>query len=497
MNGPDTASGPAKRTGATTRLVTSIALVTAGVMALAAAVGLRGVASASEEGPRGHGLSWRACGETSGTARCAELPVPVDWRRPGSDGRITLRVALRPADDPAKRVGVLLFNPGGPGWGAADIVANPDWARFYFPRVILDRFDVVGVDPRGVPGSTPVKCPGPARDASVTRYPTDASGVARLTASNAGFAASCAEATGALAGHLGTDSVARDLEAVRAALGEERITFLGVSYGTMIAQAYAERYPRRLRAVVLDAVVDRSLDASRLALDTVIAAQDRASRFAASCAADATCPLGGRDVLAALRALYARADGGGVSANGRAVTSEELSLVVAGALAAPAAERELAEGVRVALDSGDASALLNGAVFTDPAYGRYRSIVCQDLPRLDPASLPALAERAQRLGTGLRGASEFWDITTGCVGSVPEPSWRPHAWSAPAGIPVMILSGAHDPVTPRSWAEAVHQRISGSRILRWDGDGHGAWPMNNAAAVQAATEYLLNPSIAR
>jgi pimeloyl-ACP methyl ester carboxylesterase len=414
----------------------------------------------------------------------------VDRNRPQSFGRVDVRVAVRPARDPGRRVGLLMFNPGGPGAGAADIVARSDWASFYFPPGLLDRFDIVGVDPRGVPGSASVSCTRPAHDPAVSRFPYTRDGVRRLTRANASFARSCRDATGALAAHLDTETVARDFDAVRAALGEPRVSLLGISYGTMLAQAYAERYPDRLRAVVLDGVVDRSLPAARLVLDGAAAVQDGLTRFAARCRASADCALKDRDLPAELNLLYDRAGRGEVRALGRNVTAEELRLAVNDGLNSPLADTALATGIRDAADHGDASTLAALARYTTPDYARYRAIICQDVPRARPGALIRLGRAAARRGPRLRGTSEFWDIVSGCAGW-PEPvRWTPHGWRVPPAVTPLILSGAHDVATPRAWAESVHRRLPGSVLVRWDGDGHAALPMHNRCAMRAAVAYL-------
>lgn len=177
------------------------------------------------------GIDWGACeGTPAGhPAECATVTVPADWST--GSGSVSLRVSRLRAADPARRIGVLMFNPGGPGTGAAGYLMAPA----YFGPELLARFDVVGVDPRGVGGSTPIDCALPSDDPSVDRFPSDAAGVRALVRANVAFARPCEHAE-----HLDTASVARDLDAVRAALGERQISFLGVSYGTMLGRSYAE-----------------------------------------------------------------------------------------------------------------------------------------------------------------------------------------------------------------------------------------------------------------
>jgi pimeloyl-ACP methyl ester carboxylesterase len=419
-------------------------------------------------------------------ARCGTISVPKDWSRP-HHGTIDLRVAVRPAADPAHRIGTLFLNPGGPGSGAADIAANPDWAAFYLPPQLLQRFDLVGIDPRGVAASAPVICTDPAHDPAVTRFPTTGPQIEKLADRNREFARSCT------AMNLDTDSVARDFDAVRAALGERQISFLGVSYGTMLAQAYAERFPDRVRAMVLDGVVDRSRPAAQLMLDDAAAVQDSVQRFATRCAANADCPLHGQDVLHVLRAADAKAAAGQVTVDGRAMTPEELHMSVNDALNSPLLDQSLATGLRSAVSTGDGAPLYSISRYGSPDYAPYRAIICADVPRAPAAALPLLARAATITGPALSGASEFWDIVSGCTGWPHPAQWQPHPWRVPPTVRPLILSGAHDPATPRAWAESVHRQLPGSTLVRWDGDGHAAFPVGNRCAVQAAVEHLIAP----
>ncbi|WP_169808644.1 alpha/beta hydrolase [Microtetraspora niveoalba] len=447
-------------------------------------------APAAPSPPGARAVSWVPCDPPDEGARCGSVAVPVNWDHPSASGSAQVRIAVRPARDRARRVGVLMFNPGGPGAGAADIAAREDWAEFWFPSELLDRFDVVGVDPRGVPGSTPVVCADPV-DPEVSRFPRTPAEARRLSEANSAFAASCLKGTGPLAAHLDTDIVARDLDAVRAALGEPTISFLGVSYGTMLAQAYAERYPSRVRALVLDGVVDRSLPPARLVLDGAAAVQDGLARFAARCAATEACVLRGKDVTAELRRMDARAERGEVRAGGRAVTAEELRLAVNDGLNTPLADGMLAAGIRDAVDRGDGTALTSLSRYQAwSEYARYRAIICQDVPRARATALVGLADAAGRRGPVLRGASEMWDIVSGCAGWPGPSRWTPHAWRVPATVTPLLLSGAHDVATPRRWAESVHRGLPGSTLVRWDGDGHAAWPAHNRCAMRAAVTYL-------
>lgn len=404
----------------------------------------------------------------------------MDWAT--GRGRVNLRVARLSAAEPSKRIGVLMFNPGGPGTGAAGYLTRPEYAEQYFGKAVLDRFDVVGVDPRGVAGSQPVDCGLPAHDSAVDRFPDDEAGVRDLVRANRAFARSC---RGPLAEHLDTVSVARDLDAVRAALGERQVSFLGVSYGTMVGRAYAELFPHRLRALALDAVVDRSLPTSRLVVDDAKAVQDGVEHFAGWCATSC-----GLDVPAVLSEVLDLADRGGLKAGQTAVTTREVQMGVNAFLQSPLLYPELARALAAARQ-GDGTALHETGMHADPvAYRLYRSIICQDIDTAGfTARLPSLVHQVRAVAPALRGYSEFWDIASGCAG-VPA-RWRPHPWSGAGLPPVLLVSGAHDVATPRAWAENTRRQLPNSRLLRWQGAGHSAWQLNNRCATDATVDYLI------
>ncbi|MGQ0837332.1 alpha/beta hydrolase [Actinokineospora sp.] len=434
------------------------------------------------------GLDWQPC-SPGNAAQCATMTVPVDWAK--GTGTLELAVSRLPASDPARRIGVLMFNPGGPGAGAAAITSRPDWAAGYFPAEVLRRFDVVGVDFRGTGSSNPIDCARPPHDPRVNRFPTNLFGQAKLALANASFATSCFTRTGPVLAHLDTASVARDLDAVREALGERQISYLGVSYGTMLGQSYAELFPHRLRAFALDAVVDRSLSARQLVEDNAVSTQDGVDQFAAWCARESACALHGKDMSQVLTDVTARADRGEVTVGETALTAREVHAGVTAALNFGSSFPSLAEGL-LAASNGDGTGIGEVAA-TDPAFYRaYRSIICQDMPVDFAARVPETVAKVRALGPDLRGYSEFWDIASGCVGWPLPARWTPRPWQvSPELPPTLLVSGAHDVATPRKWAENVQRQLPGSTLLRWDGVGHASWTANNSCAAKATADYLL------
>ncbi|AFM17984.1 tripeptidyl-peptidase B [Mycolicibacterium chubuense NBB4] len=241
---------------------------------------------------------WGSCAAMLGdaantpTAQCGTVDVPVDYAKP--DGaQAHLAVIRIPATGP--RIGVLMVNPGGPGASAVDTVS--EMGASLKNTEITRRFDLVGIDPRGVGHSTPeLRC---RTDAQFDAYRAEPiadyspAGVAHIESILREFAAQCVNRMGTeFLANVGTASAVRDMDTVRAALGEQQINYLGFSYGTQIGAAYADRYPDRVRAMVLDGAVDPSLDPITESLDQQASFQRAFDKYAADCAQSAGCPLG-------------------------------------------------------------------------------------------------------------------------------------------------------------------------------------------------------------
>ncbi|MFD0521039.1 alpha/beta hydrolase [Paractinoplanes durhamensis] len=250
--------------------------------------------------PQPAALDWFTCG-TAMDAQCTHLTVPVDWGDPGG-AKIQLAVGRRPALDPDHKIGTLIFGPGGPWDPGVDRAVN---GYHRFSDTLLDRFDIVSFDPRGSHGSHAVSC-DPAQVAAAP-YPVLSSQADfdATLAYNRELWAGCEQLTGDLWNHADMGSNVRDLDALRAALGERKLTFQGSSYGTLLGEAYAERYPGRVRAIVLESVDDHSSRSTAEFLTAQTwAAEDAFDAFVAWCDRTPACALHGRDVVAVWNRLY-------------------------------------------------------------------------------------------------------------------------------------------------------------------------------------------------
>jgi pimeloyl-ACP methyl ester carboxylesterase len=240
-------------------------------------------------------LRWSACRDVP-DVECAGLEVPVDPARPDA-GQLTIRLGRVPATDAARKKGVLLFIPGGPGVGISGVFGQlrglqhiDDFARQY---------DVVSFDPRGIGESSPIRCdPGavPPTSEPIYHSPTPAEFEAPARA-NAAFFRGCFAATGELMAHLSALDTAADIERIRQALSpnDGLVAYAG-SYGTVYGAAYLERYGDHVKALVFDGVVDHSIDLATMITRNILSVADAFDRFAQWCARDSACALHGQDL---------------------------------------------------------------------------------------------------------------------------------------------------------------------------------------------------------
>lgn len=275
---------------------------------------------------------WRPCAENS-QVDCASVRVPMDWAHPGA-GTVDVAIARREATDPAHRIGSLISMPGGPGTSGVDQItqASP------FSPELNARFDVVSFDPRGVGRSTPLRCDADLVANPPNLVPGGGVRLADVRAYSTALAASCRQHTGPLIDHMDSTSAAHDVEAIRAALGEDKVTLYGRSYGTLLGQLYAEQYPSRVRALLLDSVDDHSLDGSRFLVTESRAAEDAFTEFVEWCGRDGGCALHGQDIGAFYDGLWDRASRGELRTPGdpaRPLRPLDLSTLVIQQLYAP------------------------------------------------------------------------------------------------------------------------------------------------------------------
>jgi pimeloyl-ACP methyl ester carboxylesterase len=474
-------------------------LVLAAALALVALlVGL--VPSASADGPHRprYRIDWAPC-ESSPQTQCGTLEVPINWSKPRGE-KVALAVARRPASDPSRRIGTLFYNPGGPGDGAVAYVAD---AETFFSSTLLARFDIVGMDPRGVQGSNQISCEDrPIIRPETNLWPRTEQEFNALLTNNRAVGLACIRDTGELMRHTDTVNVARDHEALRIALRVDQVSWLGLSYGTQVAGNYADLYPRRTRAMVLDAALDHDLSEVEQVAGEMLAAEDSFNRFAAWCPTSPDCALRGQDVAAVFDRLVAEADRNPIPVDGaiRPVTGADIRIGTKGLLRfkEPAIYGPQLSwaGLSRALESalaGDASAFAVGRAGVTQ-YNLYSLLANACLDYV--VQVRTWAEMQQRMELGrqlaphLQGASETWQGLL-CA-NWPIPATNPPRPLDVRGVPTLIVHAVHDPSVSYAWAHGLAAQIDRSHLLTRTGDGHTSY--HTSACARAATDaYLVKP----
>jgi pimeloyl-ACP methyl ester carboxylesterase len=390
---------------------------------------------------------------------------------------------MLPASEPAHRIGTLFWNPGLSAAGA--VMA----AQGTLPAELRRQFDIVGVDPRGVGLSGSARCAVAVYDPAIPQFPDDRAGYERLIAHNRAAGRSCMAGTGPDLAYFDSVTAARDIDAVRSALGLKKVSWLGLSYGTMLGAEYAQRYPSRVQRMALDGALDHGLDMEEMVRSDAAATEDAFDRFVAWCGASAACALHSRDVAALWDALIARAAQRPVGRPGRQVTAEQIRYLTQSYLTSiPERAVALARAIDAA-DRGDASVFWSGvrALAASPTLRSNRAITCLDFSPQLPGGLQELHARmreVRQVAPHMGGSSEAWAVMTGCLGwPIPpvDPQRPVHVAHTP---PVLVVGSTHDASTPLAWARSLGDGIAGSRLLVDDGDGHGA--LGRSACVTAA-----------
>ena len=439
-------------------------------------------------------IAWKAC---RGGFQCATLAVPLDYAAPAK-GNVSLRLIRIRATNPARRIGSLLVNPGGPGVSAVDFLR--DFAGGSTPEALRRQFDLVAFDPRGTTGTAPVKCLTTGeldRFFHVDQDPDDAAEVKALDDQSKALAAGCKRRSGRILPHMSTADAARDMDSVRAALREPRLTYLGYSYGTALGAAYLDLFPTKVRAMVLDGALD-----PRSTWDQVVIGQargfDRAltsflgwcNRTPRSCAFRTSVE---GDLGEAYDRIRARVEAKPVPGIGnRTVGPAELYFGAGQALYSTSYWESLGTALAELLDGQGSVMLQLSDLYLDRGESGYENTIeanyavnCVDRPYpTDNAEYQRLAERlkaeAPRFGAGVAWGSQ------GCARWPVKPTGTPHAVTGKGSPPIVVIGTTRDPATPYVWSVELAKQLDKGVLLTFDGDGHTAFR-------RGAPDCIVNP----
>jgi pimeloyl-ACP methyl ester carboxylesterase len=440
-------------------------------------------------------LEWRECD----SGECADLTVPLDYEDPAGT---TIEVALirLPAREPDRRVGSLLVNPGGPGASGVDFVRN---SAFAFPDELRDRFDLVGFDPRGTGETVPVSCVESLDDVLALDYSPDSPGErVALEAGVRELTDACAAGNADVLPHISSQDTVRDMDRIRQAVGDAKLTYVGFSYGTYLGALYANFFPDKVRALVLDGAVDPELSSVETNLQQAAGFERSLSAFLDRCSEDEDCAFhNGGEPHRAFDELVVAVDGNPLpAADGRRLGPNELDLGVAQALyAGELGWGELADALGAAADGDGTELLALSDQYTrrrdDGTYGglleSFWAIGCIDGPSIGPpGDFPALEEEFQQaaprfgvtfLYSGL--VCSYWPV---------EPAPDPGPLTAPGADPILVVGTTGDPATPLQWAESLAGALDSGVLVAAEGEQHtSVFFAGNSCVDRIALRYLI------
>lgn len=445
-------------------------------------------------------VDWQTCGDS---VRCANLSVPLDWSKPRGK-QINIAMAMIPAANPEKRLGYLMVNPGGPGAAATNLINSGK--EFLMSTDLHQYFDILGPGPRGTAGSTPVQC-GP--EPWNTRYPQRPQNEAEFQEMLQVFhdrGQSCVnEKDNDILYFVDTISVAKDLEAVRIALGNEKMNFLGFSYGSQLGAQYAELFPDNIRAMVLDGILDHSRSGPDLWGPESNGYEVTLNQFFEWCAKNSTCALHNvTNLPSKFDAFIDRANKSPIPAPSclnktsevypcfQNTTGYEVLHSLQTGICFPYEGTGtmggwvgVAQNLQLAMFKNDASAFSSRDYLTKTGYDMsYAAIFCQDAPRTkwSATDFKIKAAIGEVAAPHTRGLGEVWYLQAICM-NWPAPVRNPPRSLQPAfshrnmSTPILLTNALYDPETPIQFALSVHQQLGeqNSRLAIRNGSGHTSY----------------------
>ena len=449
-----------------------------------------------ESSPTTGKVTWTACG----AYQCGSVTVPLDYSNP-DNGTIDIALIKEPATNPSRRIGSLLVNPGGPGASGIEFVKQSGSML----TSLNVRFDIIGFDPRGVGASAPIRClSGPEEDAynEVDPVADDAGEKQALIDADKAFAAGCEKRSGRVLPFVDTVSAARDIDAIREAVGDAKLTYLGFSYGTFLGETYAHLFPDHIRALVLDGVLDPSLNANDLLYAQIVSFEQNLKAFFTDCQSKPSCKWGqSGDPYAKLMALMNELDTKPLIVSGRKLTRSIAIIGVLTPLYEPDAWPALDAGLTSAAN-GDGSTLMRFADLylernADGTYSNQNdansAINCLDRPvQPDLSYYDGLAAQYAQ-ASQLFGPAEqygnllcaFWPVpATGTAGPI----------TADTAPPIVLVGGTGDPATPYAWAQSVHKQLTSSVLVTREGQGHVSYD-KSVCVKRLVDAYLISLTV--
>lgn len=440
-------------------------------------------------------VTWVNCGD----AECTKIDVPRDYADPAG-GTVTLSLTRVPATGEA--MGSIFVNPGGPGGSATDYAR---YADSIVGEGIRQNFDVVGVDPRGVANSEPITCltnKQTDRLLGADGTPDSPEEEAEVIALSQDLGAKCERKNAELLPFVGTVDSARDLDIARAVVGDDALTYLGKSYGTILGATYAELFPERVGRMVLDGVLPADLDIVEVTEGQLVSFQETLTDFLEDCLASDGCPFTGTptQAQAQLRDWLTSLDTDPLMVDGRELNEPMATFAVISSLYFP---RYGYEPMRAALSSAivnkDGTELLGildewtgrdaKGRYRDNSTDAYYAVTCLDRPFTGTVDdIKALAADWETRMPGF-GSALAWGVLP--CRDWPASGDRITEIDAQGANPILLVSPTTDPATPYVWAQRVRSQLENSRLVSWEAVNHTAYLEGSACVDAVVDEYLI------
>ncbi len=447
----------------------------------------------------GQKLSWHGC---DNGFECATMRVPLDYAHPTAKDDLKLAVSRKKATGPGARIGSLVINPGGPGGSAIDYL---HYAGVSFPAPVRARYDMAAVDPRGVARSAPVTCLSDAqmdKYAQVDNTPDDTAQIKKIIDADKGFGQGCQAHSRKLIAHVSTIDSARDMDVLRALLGDKKLNYVGKSYGTFLGATYAGLFPSRVGRMVLDGAMDPSLTSLQTGEAQAHGFETAFQAFVKDCVNRSDCPMGHTEAEAGayVTKFLQGLDTHPLSTGQSRKLGEQLGTT--GMLEAMYS-KELWPVLRQALDAanhGDGSQLLalSDQYYERDASGKYSNLMaanaainCLDLP--SAASTPAQVEAALpafRKASPHFGEAFAW-MSLSCADWPVKATGRAERIPAKGAAPIVVIGTTRDPATPYAWAKSLASQLDSGTLITYNGDGHTVYANGVDCVDSAVNRYLL------
>ncbi|MBX3116930.1 MAG: alpha/beta fold hydrolase [Cryobacterium sp.] len=449
-------------------------------------------------------LNWKNC---NGSFLCATAKAPMDWSNP-EKGEIDL--ALIRAKASGKKLGSLLVNPGGPGGSGYDMIA--DSLTYAVDSKLAANFDIIGFDPRGVGRSSAVSCyKDPAQMDSflydITPGESDPmQTVIDIEESYKKFGADCLKYTGDLLGFVDTESAARDMDMLRAVLGDAKLNYLGYSYGTFLGATYAEIFPDKVGRLVLDGALDPATSDFDVTVTQAKGFESAARAYLADCMNQSGCPFSGTvdEAMQRIRTLLDRLDASPLRASdGRLLGSDTMFTAIILPLYSADNWPYLSDLFNdVFAGNADYAFYLADIYYGRGEDGTYADNSTEAMIAINCLDYPGAASREQVVAEASELAKEAPVFGpqmsyggTSCVDWPFKPTGKRGPIAAAGSGPILVIGTTNDPATPYQWAVNLAGELQNGHLVTYQGEGHTAYNKSNSCVDDAVDNYFINGTV--